>query len=197
MNTTSNISEKQLKIIEAAGKILTTGGIGGLTTKNLGKEMQSSESAIYRHFASKEEIIIGLLDYLCESLDEKYTLGISKNDNPEQQFKDLFQLQLEYFTNNPHFVVAVFSDGLLEESDKINAAILRIMAMKQKHLLPIIQSGQAAGIFTTDLSVEDILHISMGTIRLQMFKWRVADFKFDIRQKGNDIIKSLIHLLKK
>jgi|TARA_R110000737_G_scaffold268624_2_gene276032 TetR/AcrR family fatty acid metabolism transcriptional regulator len=196
MNETASITDKQLKIIEAAGKILSVGGIGGLTTKNLGKEMQSSESAIYRHFASKEDIIVGMLNYLAESLDEKYTLGISKSDSPDEKFIKLFQLQFDYFTQHPHFVLAVFSDGLLEESDKINEAILGIMTMKHKHLFPIIQDGQTSGAFTSELPIEDILHISMGAIRLQMFKWRVAEYQFDLNEAGNKIVHSVLNLIK-
>lgn len=190
------ISDKQLKIIEAAGKILTTSGVGGLTTKKLAKEMQFSESAIYRHFSSKEEIIVELLTYLANSLDEKYTLGISKSDGAEEQFKQLFQLQFQYFHENPHFIVAVFSDGLFEENEKINAAILKIMAVKQKHLAPIVELGQKQGVFTDNISLEDVQHITMGAIRLQMFKWRVSNFQFDIREKGNSILISILQLIK-
>ena len=41
-----NITERQLEIIEASGKILMEKGILGLTTKNLAKEMHFSESAL-------------------------------------------------------------------------------------------------------------------------------------------------------
>ena len=64
MTGTVKISDRQLEIIKAAGKILTTSGVSGLTIKNLAKEMKFSESAIYRHFTSKEEIIIALLEFL-------------------------------------------------------------------------------------------------------------------------------------
>ena len=50
---TTEISNRQFEIIVAAGKILTSSGVSGLTIKNLAKEMKFSESAIYRHFASK------------------------------------------------------------------------------------------------------------------------------------------------
>ena len=55
----TELSGRQIEIIEAAGRILTVSGISGLTIKNLANEMKFSESAIYRHFKSKEEIIIG------------------------------------------------------------------------------------------------------------------------------------------
>lgn len=66
-----DITPRQLEIIEAAGKILTASGVSGLTIKNLAKEMQFSESAIYRHFKSKEDIIIAMLNYLADNIDKR------------------------------------------------------------------------------------------------------------------------------
>ena len=95
--TTETISDRQLEIIEAAGKILTASGISGLTIKNLAKEMKFSESAIYRHFTSKEEIIIALLDYLAQSMDERYTNAILSEQTPEEKFTTLFQNQFSFY----------------------------------------------------------------------------------------------------
>lgn len=193
---TTTISDRQLEIIEAAGKILTTSGVSGLTIKNLAKEMKFSESAIYRHFTSKEEIIIALLEYLAESMDERLIIAIASEQTPEEKFTTLFQNQFSFFKKNPHFVVAVFSDGLMEESQRINETILKIMAVKMRHLRPIIAEGQQKGIFTNTITTEELIHIVMGTFRLQMFKWRVAHFQFDIFRKGNTMIKSLLTLIK-
>ena len=65
------IKERQLDIIEAAGTLLTRSGVGGLTIKNLASEMEFSESALYRHFTSKEEIIISMLQYLASKREER------------------------------------------------------------------------------------------------------------------------------
>lgn len=197
MTNTETISERQFEIIEAAGKILTTSGVSGLTIKNLAKEMKFSESAIYRHFTSKEEIIIALLDYLAKSMDERYTNAISAKQTPEEKFTTLFQNQFYFFKNNPHFVVAVFSDGLMEESQRINETILKIMAVKMKHLMPIILEGQKKKIFVNSVTSDELMHIIMGTFRLQMFKWRMSNFQFDIIKNGNTMIQSVLTIIKK
>lgn len=193
---TAEISDRQLEIIEAAGKILTASGISGLTIKNLAKEMKFSESAIYRHFASKEEIIIALLEYLAKNMDERYSNAIKSEQSPEEKFEALFLNQFLFFKKHPHFVVAVFSDGLMEESQRINETISKIMAVKMKHLMPIILEGQQKNIFTNSITSEDLVHIVMGTFRLQMYKWRVANFQFDIIRNGNDLILSLLTIIK-
>lgn len=193
---TTEISDRQLEIIEAAGKILTVSGISGLTIKNLAKEMKFSESAIYRHFASKEEIIIALLEYLAESMDERYANAIKSEQSPEEKFEALFQNQFSFFKKHPHFVVAVFSDGLMEESQRINETISKIMAVKMKHLMPIMLEGQQKNIFTNAITSDELVHIVMGAFRLQMYKWRVANFQFDIMRNGNNLIQSLLTIIK-
>jgi len=193
---TITISDRQFEIIEAAGKILTTFGISGLTIKNLAKEMKFSESALYRHFTSKEEIIIVLLEYLAKNMEERYTTAISIEQSPEDKFITLFQNQFSFFNENPHFVVAVFSDGLLEESIRINEVMMKIMNVKIKHLLPIISEGQQKKIFTNSITSDELIHIVMGTLRLQMFKWRIANFQFDISRNGDNMIQALLTLIK-
>lgn len=190
------ISDRQLEIIEAAGKILTESGVSGLTIKNLAKEMQFSESAVYRHFASKEEIIMALLDYLAEDMDERYSKATSPSQSPEEKFTAIFQNQFSFFSSHPYFVVAVFSDGLMEESQRINETILKIMGVKMKHLMPIILEGQQKKVFTNSITSDELIHIVMGTFRLQMFKWRVANFQFDIIRNGNNLIQSLLTIIK-
>ena len=141
------ITPRQLELIEAASRLLTTSGVNGLTIKNLAKEMNFSESAIYRHFSSKEDIILAMLDYLAENIDEQLS-NVPKTENPEDNFRAMFQEQFKFFSRNSHYVVAVFSDGLLEESQRINEAILKLMVVMMKHLMPLLTDGQQKNIFT-------------------------------------------------
>jgi AcrR family transcriptional regulator len=190
-----DITPRQTEIIEAAGKILTSSGVSGLTIKNLAKEMGFSESAIYRHFKSKEEIIVAMLNYLADDIDKRLS-DLNKPVEPDEQFKSLFREQFRFFSLNPHFVVAVFSDGLMEESQLINTNILKLMNVKIKHLMPIIMEGQQTGSFTNAITTDELMHIIMGTFKLQMFKWRIANFEFDIKRNGENMIQSLLTLIK-
>jgi len=191
-----DITPRQLEIIEAAGKILTASGVSGLTIKNLAKEMQFSESAIYRHFKSKEEIVIAMLNYLADSIEKRLS-NLDNSLTPEEKFKALFAEQFRFFKLNPHFVVAVFSDGLMEESQIINETMLKLMNVKIKHLMPIIMEGQQKGIFTNAITTDELMHIIMGTFKLQMFKWRIANFEFDIIRSGENMVQSILTLIKK
>ena len=194
--TTKTMTSRQLEIIEAAGKILSTAGVSGLTIKNLSKEMKFSESALYRHFKSKEEIVVALLEYLAENMEMRYGAATSDELSPEENFSAMFMSQFRYLSAHPYFVTSIFSDGLMAEGGKINDAILKIMTVKMKYLMPIILSGQQKGVFTNELTADEIGNVVMGTMRLQMFKWRVANFEFDIIRKGENTIAALLTLIR-
>ena len=189
----TDISKRQLEIIEAAGKILTEKGINGLTTKKLAQEMNFSESALYRHFTSKEEIIVCMLNYLALNMDQHSTE--LENKNPIEKLKNFFQNQFLFFESQPYFVIAVFSEGLLEESEKINHAIKSLMNKRMQLLKPIIQIGQEKRAITNDLDSDELIHILMGSVRLFMLKWRMSKFEFDIQTEGNKMLTSILKLI--
>jgi len=186
---------RQLEIIEAAGEILTQAGLAGLTTKKLAARIGFSESALYRHFKGKEEIVITMLKYLAREMDERIDKTISPIENPQEKLKALFNSQFAFFKQNPHFLIAIFSDGLLEASKEINKAISSIMAITKKHLMQVIQEGQKQKLFTRELPAGDQVHIIMGSFRLHMLQWRMSGYAFDLKVKGNKLMNNLFALL--
>lgn len=193
--TILKITHRQLELIQAAGKILSASGVSGLTIKNLAKEIGFAESAIYRHFDSKDAIIVAMLEYLAVNMDERLNKAVSPEKDPQENLEAVFRSHLAFFSKNPHFVVAVFSDGLMEASEKVNATILRIMQVNVKYLLPLIYEGQQLGQFNPNVPAEDLMHIIMGTFRLHMFKWRTAGFGFDISLKGEQLMSNLFKII--
>lgn len=190
------LKTRQLEIVEAAGRLLTQKGINGLTIKNLAKEMNFSESAIYRHFESKEEIIVALLRYLADTIDHRLRT-ITLTGQTDVDLKNLFDEQFLFFSEHHHFVVAVFSDGLMEESVLINEAIQALIGIMTRQLTAIVSDGQRMGQIRNDLATEHLVQIILGTYKLQMFKWRLAVFSFDLPAEGSQLVDAILRLLKK
>ena len=195
MIVTMNIKPRQLEIIEAAGKLLTTSGLNGLTIKNLALEMNFSESAIYRHFSSKEEIIITLLKYLNETVNKIFKESSASGDF-EKDFTTLFRKLTTYFMENPFYVVAVFSEGLMNESARIGERILQLMNNLTKHVRTIIGEGQKKGLITRSLTSEQIVEIIIPAFRHQLFRWKISNFESDVAQSIESLAGSLLLLLK-
>lgn len=189
-----NITKRQSEIIEVAAKILTGSGVQGLTTKRLAQEMNFSESALYRHFKSKEEILVTMLDYFASLMEEFYSE--TKGDNEMEKIKSLFLNQYQFFVEHPYYAIIVFSEGLMEESEQIATAVKNVMATRMKFLVPLLSESQQSKLIVDTMSPEDMAHIIMGSNRLLLLKWKMNQFKFDLILEGERHLSNVLNLLK-
>ena len=190
-----DIKPRQLEIIEAAGHLVTEDGFAALTTKRLAERMHFTEAALYRHFKSKEEILVTMLHHLAQNIDERLGRVAAEHPEPLERVRAMFDSQFTYFQKNPQYLMAIFATGMLEASHGIDAGIERIMVVKRRHLLNAIKDGQRSGDFTSDHSAETISHILMGTFRLHMLQWRMSGRSFDVRRKGMALIAATLDLI--
>ncbi len=191
----NELSERQREIIEVSGKILLHKGIKGLTTKTLAQEMGFTESAIYRHFKTKEDIIVHLLNVLYQDIEIRLSEIAKKNEPAREKLKLVFMSQYKFFKQNPHFIIAILSEGLFDESKKIHNAVMKIIGFKSGLLHQIIEEGHNAHEFTKTIDQEDLVHILMGTFRLQLLKWKFSKFSIDLEKEGNKKTASIIQLI--
>lgn len=190
-----NITDRQMEIITAAGRILSRSGVNGLTIKKLAAEMKFTEGAVYRHFISKDQIILFMLDYLMRNIRTRLQPLAQGKGNALEKYDALFNSQMEFFKAHPHFVVAVFPDGLLEETGEVNDAITKIVGTKTLFVRIVLTQGQEEGHFTKTLTTDQLTHITMGTFRMLMFKWRISNFGFDLKTEGNLIMNALLKII--
>ena len=190
-------SKRQQEIIESAGKLLMEKGIKGLTTKNLAIEMEFSESALYRHFKNKEDIILLLIHFLSENINLRFETILKAENNAEEKFLALFLSQFQFFKKNPHFIVIVLSDGLMDNSEDIKKSIKKLIETNFAALKKIMTDGQESKLFNQEMEADSLVHFAMGTFRLQMLQWKLSNFNFDIEVKGMKTMTHLLTLLKK
>ena len=190
-------SKRQQEIIESAGKLLMEKGIKGLTTKNLAQEMEFSESALYRHFKNKEDIILLLIRFLSENINLRFETILKAENNAEEKFLALFLSQFQFFKKNPHFIVIVLSDGLMDNSEDIKKSIKKLIETNFAALKKIMTDGQESKLFNQEMEADSLVHFAMGTFRLQMLQWKLSNFNFDIEIKGMKTMTDLLTLLKK
>lgn len=192
----SKISPRQLEIIVKASELLSKKGAEGLTIKNLAHEMKFSEAALYRHFGSKEKIIVSLIEHVICQLDDLF-VTIDKQMPPDHRFASYFEMLFQYFNENKNLVDVAFSDGLFEKTELTKKALHGVSNIMQKHLIPIVMDGKLSGDFPMEMNADRIIHLLLGAFRYQMQKWSIGDYKFDVQKSGIDIMLGLLSLFKK
>lgn len=191
-----DIKPRQLEIMEAAGQLMTESGYAALTTKRLAERMGFSEPALYRHFKNKEEILLTMLHYLAASMEERLTEVTARVSDPSERVEAMFDSHFRFFTQYPHFLMAIFASGVLDQTPALDKGITDLMEVKRRHLLGTIKEGQAKGVFTDAFPAELLTIIAMGTFRLHMLRWRMSGRTFDLTKKGRALVKVVVELIR-
>ena len=190
------ITSRQFEIIQASGKILINKGVTGLTIKALAAEMGFVESALYRHFKSKEDILILMIQYLQQNVQDRIEPIAHSDENPVQKIKMIFESQVRFLNENRHFVIAMMSEGLLDESDGIKNEAIKLFLYKMPIIYRLLTEGIEQQLITPIISTEAMLHFLIGGFRTLIFRWKMTGFLLDVEKDGNQMVEDFFTLIK-
>ncbi|PJB14591.1 MAG: TetR/AcrR family transcriptional regulator [Flavobacteriales bacterium CG_4_9_14_3_um_filter_32_8] len=193
-----DFTERQIEIMEAATLRIDKFGIQELTIKNLSADLNLSEAALYRHFKSKNEILLGLLTYFILEMNERIAIIIAdKEKQPSELLKKIFTSQLSTFAQKPAIVSVIFSEGIFQFNKELSEKVSVMMALMQKNINALIVRGQNGGIYGKLLGADPITTIIMGSMRMVVLKWKLSSNKSNLVNDGKNVLNGLLKMLEK
>ena len=192
----NKFSERQIEIIEAATKRIDEHGIQDLTIKTLAADLNLSEAALYRHFKSKNEILLGLLTYFIDEMKGRLAVILSNKDqSPSTLLKDLFNSQLKTFVAKPSIVSVIFSESIFQFNKELSDTVSSMMELMQTHIETIVRKGQSDGTFSKIVGVSPTTTIIMGGMRITVLKWKLSGHKSDLIKDGSKVLNGILKMV--
>ncbi len=190
------MTQRQSDILQESIKLIADKGIQGLTIKNLANAIGVTEPAIYRHFENKQKILIGILSLLKNNREDFIKSLHDTNANSLEQLKDLFQMRFKYFAKNPAIASIIFSEELFRNDPLLSEKVFEIMKENQKIILQVIKVGQKTSVIKSGVPANQLAFIITGALRLNVTKWRLSNYSFDLEKEGRVLWKSIEFLIK-
>ncbi len=191
-------TERQIEIMEAATLRIDKFGIQELTIKNLASDLNLSEAALYRHFKSKNEILLGFLTYFIFEMSERISAIIDDKEKlPSELLKEIFISQLKTFVQKPAIVSVIFSEGIFQFNKELSEKVSTMMSLMQKNIHKLIVKGQNDGLFGDLLGADTITTIIMGSMRMVVLKWKLSGNKSNLVNDGKNVLNGLLKMLEK
>ena len=188
----ASFTTRQKEIIDAAISIIAARGIQELTIKNLSKAIGISEPAIYRHYDSKMDILLGVLAFFEERNLSIFNQALSMPGPTPEKLEFIYTQHFNHFSNNPALAAVVFSEGIFQNDQRLSARVSALMSKSQNHLFKIIEKGVNNGELRNDLPKEELSMIIMGPLRLIIIRWHLSKYGFDLTQQGNKLWKACL-----
>ncbi len=189
------LSDRQQQIIEESINIIDKKGIQGLTIKNLSKAIGISEPGIYRHFESKTEILLSILNNFKEMAVLLSGLMDDFQGTAIEKIEFLFMRMLAVFSESPSMVSVIFSEEIFKNEELLKIKITEVLNTHGKTIDTIILKGQEERNVRNDIDRETLVLIIMGSLRMLVKRWDLSNHSFNLEAEGKKLIAGLNKVL--
>ncbi len=194
----NKFTDRQIEIMEAATARIDAYGIQNLTIKTLAADIGLSEPALYRHFKSKNDILLGLLNYFITGIKTRInSIPTTPDKTAGDELRAIFKSQLQTFTDKPAIVSVIFAESIFHYDEGLSYKVSEIMDLMHQYVNANIEKGQKAGQYSTLISVSTLTAIILGGIRITTLKWKISGHKSDLMKDGKAVLEGILKMIEK
>lgn len=191
-------TDRQIEIMEAATNRISKFGIQNLTIKTLAEDIGLSEPALYRHFKSKNEILLSLLSYFKSEMKNRIqSLPFKPNDTEGDKLRAIFNSQLQTFTNKPAIVSVIFAESIFHFDDSLSNKVSEIMDLMHQYVNKNIEKGQRNGTYNKLIGASTLTTIILGGMRMTVLKWKISGHKSNLMKDGTAVLEGILKMIEK
>jgi AcrR family transcriptional regulator len=160
------------EIKKAVLDIIAKEGLHNLTIRNLAKKVKITEGAIFRHFKSKRDIIISIMDDVkTELMSDLRSIANSSLSAEEILFRYL-SCHINYLVNNKGISILLFSEAAHLNYKEMKKRLQYILSEHESLLTGIINHGINEGKWDKVINVKDFAIVYMSipiALNVEMF----------------------------
>ncbi len=191
-------TSRQIEIMEAATNRISKFGIQHLTIKTLAEDIGLSEPALYRHFKSKNEILLSLLEYFKTEMKNRIqSIPSPPNETEGDRLRAIFNSQLQTFTNKPAIVSVIFAESIFHFDESLSNKVSEIIELMQSVVLSNIEKGQKKGEYSKSIGSSKLTTIIIGGMRMTVLKWKLSGHKSNLIKDGKTVLNGILKMIEK
>ena len=114
---------RRLHILQVLARMLENPKGEKVTTAALAKELDVSEAALYRHFASKAQMFEGLIEFIEQTLFGLVNKITAEEDDGLKQVEAILSSLLGFAEKNPGMTRVLVGDALVNEDERLQLRI--------------------------------------------------------------------------
>ena len=191
------LTERQTQIIDESINLIAKKGIQGFTIKNLSNAIGISEPAIYRHFDSKVNILVAILDNFVDQANFLSAKMSESNMTALQKITFMVEKMIDMFVKSPPMVSVIFSEEIFKNEEILKNKIVKILNKNEETIEQIISNGQKNNEIRSDINVKCSALFVMGSLRLLVKRWDLNNYNFKLKKEGKILIESIHKILTK
>ena len=161
--------QRRLEILQALATMLETPSSERITTAALAKRLAVSEAALYRHFASKAQMLEGLIGFIEDSVLGLVRQVQEREADPLLRCHRMVTLVLQFCEANPGMARVMVGDALLYEHTRLQERMELLMdklesSLKQEWREVATRSGDPTPTVSAQVRAATLMAATQGRL---------------------------------
>ncbi|MBP7582421.1 MAG: TetR/AcrR family transcriptional regulator [Spirochaetes bacterium] len=177
--------------MDTAMNLIAKGGIQECTIRNIAGAIGLSEPAIYRHFNSKQDILLGILSGFSDLIGTMISDIRSADSGALKKIETFLERVSVTFTGKPIIAAIVFSEEIFQNDGRLAEEVYTLMTKTRDGINKILSDGQRNGEIRNDISHDQLSLMLMGSLRLLVTQWRLSGYSFKLTIETRKLNKTI------
>lgn len=170
-------------VVLTAIEIIDELGIQGLSSKEIATRQGISEGTLFRHFTSKNDIIIAVLDKFSQFDSDIFNSAKLKSASFKEAINYLFNSYVEYYENYPAITSIVNAYESFRWDSKLENKLRGILQGRYDFIEYLIGEGKRNGELMADIKSSDLADVYIGFFNSITLKWRMSQYEFPLKER--------------
>lgn len=157
--------ERQEEIVNVAVSLAAERGVDEVTTKDMADAMGLTQGAIFRHFATKDDIWFAVMQWIRARLMKVVGKAAESGTDPLDALEKMFFAHIAFISKHPAIPRLLFSEHLHKKSGKLKQLIQEIISGYEGKIAALLAAGKEQGLVHLALDESSAATLYIGMIQ--------------------------------
>jgi AcrR family transcriptional regulator/uncharacterized protein (DUF2249 family) len=183
---------RRQQIVEAALEILARVPLERLSTRQLARHLGVSQPALFRHFRSREELLVAVVAHARGKLESLIEAVLRDRESPVEQLRALARDLFRHVERHPGLPRLLFSSAPPAEK-AVRAALRHVIEMQSSLVAELFREGQRQGLFDRELDAARAARHFIALLQGTILQWQLDDEGAPLEPRADPILSTWLH----
>ena len=188
--------DRQSEIIRVAVELAADKGVDSVTTQDMAEAMQLTQGAIFRHFATKDDIWVAVMQWIRERLMKVLDKAASDATDPLNAIERMFFAHITFISKHPAIPRLLFSELLHKKNSKLRELIQGIISGYEAKIAGLLEAAKSQSLVPDDLDSQSAAVLYIGMIQGLVMQASIFGGKRSLQQQAEKTFPIFLHGIK-
>ena len=178
-----NTDMRRKQIASAARKLIVKSGSEHVTVRRIAREIGVSESAIYRYFKSKGEILSFLVDQIRDTLTTDIQDVPTNTGDTLATLEGIMRKHISSLAQREGISFRVIAEIISFGDKKLNKRMDDVIDEYLARLSVILGEGVKAGVIRQDIDLDTMATLFFGAMQGLVNLWALSNYSFNLEER--------------